>query len=775
MIRYRIAVHGAVQGVGFRPFVYRLARELDLAGWVVNTPQGVAIEAEGRDAGLEEFLGRLRRDAPARALVLGLEAWRLDPKGRSGFEVRESDARGPRTAFVMPDLAVCDDCLREMRDPKDRRYRYPFVNCTNCGPRFSVILDLPYDRARTTMRAFDLCPACRAEYGNPADRRFHAEPVACPACGPALAYWDALGTVLATGEEALRRCVETIQAGGIVAVKGLGGFHLMADARRDPVVRELRRRKHREEKPLAVMAPSLEAAAKWCEVSAAEAALLRSPEAPIVLLKARMGTDVSSAVAPGNPTLGVMLPYTPLHHLLLEAVGSPVVATSGNRSDEPICTDETEALRRLAGIADGFLVHDRPIARHGDDSVVRVILGRPLVLRRARGYAPLPVGLAASSPPVIAVGAHLKNAIAVTSGPNVFVSQHIGDLETPQALEAFGRVLEDFQRLYAVTPAAVVHDLHPGYASTAWAFQRGLPAIAVQHHRAHVLACMAENDLEAPCLGVAWDGTGWGEDGTVWGGEFLGIEPGGLVRRVAHLRTFALPGGEAAVREPRRAALGVLHELFGDAVFAMDHLHPVREFGPADRVLLRGMLERGINSPRTSSAGRLFDAVASIAGSRQVTRFEGQAAMELEWAAASAAPIDAPRRDYPFPVNEQAGILVADWSPLVRAILDDVAGSVPLPAIAAGFHAALARVIAEVAVRLKAPRVVLSGGCFQNALLLEAAVGALRRAGIRAYWHQRVPPNDGCIALGQALAASIASTPAAVASAAPSASADARV
>ena len=750
-VRFRIAVHGAVQGVGFRPFVYRLARELGLGGWVVNTPQGVLIEVEGPEPALDEFLVRLGRDAPPRAILTGVETWHLDPRGVAAFEVRHSEQAGMRSAFVLPDVAVCEDCLCEMKDPVDRRFRYPFINCTNCGPRFSIILDLPYDRARTTMRGFALCPACRKEYEDPGNRRFHAEPVACPACGPRVALWDASGRSIATGEEALRRAADAVRGGQIVAVKGLGGFHLVAEAGREETVRELRRRKHREEKPLAVMAPSLGAVEAWCEVSPAEARLLRSPESPIVLLRRRPGAGPAPAVAPGNPNLGVMLPYTPLHHLLLEAVGSPVVATSGNRSDEPICTDESEALERLRGVADLFLVHDRPIARHVDDSVVRVVLGRPMVLRRARGYAPLPVILPKPGPEVIAVGAHLKGAVAVTSGPNIFVSQHIGDLETPQALEAFGRVLEDFQRLYAIEPKLVVHDLHPDYASTAWALRRGLPTLAVQHHRAHVLGCMAENDLQPPCLGVSWDGTGWGEDGTVWGGEFLETGPGGRVRRAGHLRTFALPGGETAVKEPRRSALGLLYEMLGDAVFTMEHLPPVKEYSPGDRRILREALARGVNAPRTSSAGRLFDAVASLTGSRQVMRFEGQAAMELEWAAESAAA--GAGRDYSLSVGERDGVLVADWAPLIRAILDDAAAGVPLSAMALGFHSALARVIADIAVRLGAKRVVLTGGCFQNALLLERAVAALAGVRIRAYWHQRVPPNDGGIALGQAVAA----------------------
>jgi hydrogenase maturation protein HypF len=680
----------------------------------------------------------------------------LDAVGYEGFEIRQSSGGERTTAIVMPDIATCPDCLRELLDPANRRYRYPFTNCTNCGPRYSIIEGLPYDRPSTTMRGFAMCEACRAEYEDPRDRRFHAQPIACPRCGPHLELWAAGGEVLATAEEALGGAVEAIRRGQVVAAKGLGGFHLIVDARADDAVRLLRQRKAREEKPFALMYPSLAAIAEQCEVDDLEARLLASAESPIVLLKRRQdagrATPIARSVAPGNPWLGVMLPYTPMHHLLMGELGFPVVATSGNLSDEPICTDEREALARLAGLADVFLVHDRPIARHVDDSIARIVVGRELVLRRARGYAPLPVRLKTATPPLLAVGAHLKNAVAVTAGENVFVSQHIGDLETPQAFDAFRAVIASLGALYRVTFASVACDAHPAYMSTVFANGLGLPVVAVQHHYAHVLGCMAENDIDAPVLGISWDGTGFGSDGTVWGGEFLDIDARGF-QRFAHLRTFRLPGGEQAVKEPRRSAFGLLHAIFGaESSGSGGPIHEVSTFTTAEVRVLTTMLERGVNAPWTSSAGRLFDAVAAIAGLRQVVRFEGQAAMELEFAAAGQETDEV----YPFRVaaaTSAAGPLIVDWEPMIRAILEDVRGAVSPGLLSARFHNTLVEMMAAVACQAGRERVVLSGGCFQNKYLLERAVQRLRADGLRPYWPQRIPPNDGGIALGQVMAA----------------------
>jgi hydrogenase maturation protein HypF len=754
--RLRVAIRGAVQGVGFRPFIYRLATGMGLAGWVNNSAQGVFVEVEGRNEQLRRFLLRVAAEKPPRSFIQSMESWLLDPLGYTTFEVRDSDQSGAKTAFVLPDIATCPDCLGEIFDTADRHYRYPFTNCTNCGPRFSIIEALPYDRAGTTMHGFVMCEACQAEYDNPLDRRFHAQPNACPRCGPRLALWDAAGAPLASREEALRQAAEAVRRGAIVAIKGLGGFHLVVDARNQQAVLRLRERKAREEKPLALMYPTLAQVRADCDLSALEERLLLSPEAPIVLL--RRGADraaggrIAAAVAPRNPYLGVMLPYTPLHHLLMAELGFPIVATSGNRSDEPICTDEREALVRLGGIADYYLVHDRPIARHVDDSIARVMLGRECVLRRARGYAPLPTHLGRPAPALLATGAHLKNAVAVAIGDEVFGSQHIGDLETPQAFDAFKRTIASFGRLYEFAPSAIVCDAHPDYRSTqfaaALARERALPLIQVQHHYAHVLSCMAENQLEAPLLGVCWDGTGYGLDGTIWGGEWLRVTERSF-ERAAHLRTFRLAGGEKAIREPRRTALGLLYQLFGDELFAMDELMPLRGLRPQERAILKTMLQRNINAPVTSSAGRLFDGVAALVGLRQEIGYEGQAALELECA------LDGVETDEAYPLRVSAGSTsqVVDWEPMVRGIIEDLRRGLPAGWIAAKFHNTLVEMIVAIAMHIGEERIVLSGGCFQNRYLTERAVARLHAAGFRPYCHQRIPPNDGGIALGQVVAA----------------------
>ena len=760
--RLRIVVRGAVQGVGFRPFVYRLANSLRLTGWVLNSTQGVFIEIEGGRNALEMFRDRLEDERPPRAVVQSVEVSWLDAAGHERFEIRESAHDGAVSALVMPDIAMCADCRRELEDPSDRRFRYPFTNCTNCGPRFSIIESLPYDRPNTSMKRFEMCPACRAEYEDPRDRRFHAQPNACPVCGPQLALWDHAGHEVARRDDAMRMAGDAIGEGRIVAVKGLGGFHLVVDARLEDAVQQLRRRKHREEKPFAVMCASLSDVERHALVSREEARLLTAPEAPIVLLARRASdrSEIATAVAPGNPNLGILLPYTPLHRLLIDEVGGPIVATSGNLSDEPICTDEEEAYERLSGIADLFLVHDRPIVRHVDDSIVRVVLGRELVLRRARGYAPLPIPLRRPAPAVLAVGAHLKNTVALTVGPNVFVSQHIGDLESRESSEAFFQVIDSFERLYQTSPAAVVADLHPDYLATKYARSFGPDVTLVQHHYAHVAACMAENDLDGPLLGVAWDGTGYGLDGTIWGGEFLAIDAEGFTR-AACLRPFRLPGGDRAVREPRRSALGVLHALVGADVAELD-VTAVRAFSAKELRLIVDALAHGVNAPVTTSAGRLFDAVASISGCRQRSSFEGQAALDLECAIRAGV-----EDGYPFRIGDpppfrsdswQPPPVVIDWGPMVHAMLDDLAAGQPPGVVAARFHNTLAAMIVAAAGVVGEEKVVLTGGCFQNRYLTECTVARLRQAGFRPYWHQRVPPNDGGISVGQ-IAAYVRSTP----------------
>ncbi len=807
--RLRVEIHGAVQGVGFRPFVYRLATELALTGWVINDTQGVFIEVEGPTTALQHFLIRLPAEAPPRAIIQTMATSWLSPAGFARFEIRHSDNAGEKTVLVLPDIATCPNCLAEVFDEADRRHRYPFTNCTNCGPRFTIIEALPYDRPNTTMRRFVMCPHCRAEYENPLDRRFHAQPNACAVCGPKLTLWLAgdtsgSGSVashaerqtsnVAQGEDALRGAVAALRAGRIVAVKGLGGFHLMVDARNGAAIRRLRESKPRRAKPFALMARDLAQVRQFCAVPAEAEALLTSPEAPIVLLpkladqKADVPPDasrqqrivVSSEVAPGNPCFGVMLPYTPLHHLLLRDLDFPVVATSGNLSDEPICTDEDEAMQRLAGIADVFLVHDRPIARHADDSVAWIVAGAPRLLRRARGYAPLPITLKEPIPTILAVGAHLKNTVALSVGRQAFISQHIGDLETPEAMAAFERVIADFLRLYEARPVAIAHDLHPEYLSTRWAHDQGsresgvrsqesetrnqgdrsvssglpvllpdpCPLISVQHHHAHLAACLAENQVDGPALGVTWDGTGYGTDGTIWGGEFLVGDAAGC-ERVAHLRPFRLPGGEAAVREPRRTALALLWELYGEAALEMDDLAPMRALRPEERRVLAQMLARGVNAPITTSAGRLFDGIAALIGLHQEVSFEGQAAMALEFAADAAEP-----GAYEIEVRSQGPggrgqPVILDWAPLVVAVLTDLRRGVPQGIIAARFHNALIEGMAVVAQAVGQPAVALTGGCFQNRLLTERGAERLDRAGFQVLLHRQVPPNDGGISLGQ--------------------------
>ena len=745
--RAKVTVLGAVQGVGFRPFVYRLATQLSLNGWVLNSPQGVFIEVEGSPHGLRTFLVRLQKERPPLAIVQSLEVSFLDAAGYEGFEIRFSEQTGQKTALILPDIAICPDCLREILDPTNRRYRYPFTNCTNCGPRFSIIEQLPYDRPNTSMKEFRMCPNCEREYHNPADRRFHAQPNACSECGPHLELWDGYGAVLAREDDALHKAAAFVGKGKILALKGIGGFQLIVDARRERSVADLRMRKRREGKPFAMMYPSLEQVKRDCLVSPLEERLLVSPESPIVLLARRSGGSVASvSVAPGSPCFGVMLPYTPLHYLLLQEFGFPVVATSGNLANEPICVDECEALQRLEGIADFFLVHNRPIVRHVDDSITRIVCGREMVLRRARGYAPLPVRVSASLPCVLAVGPHLKNDVALSVGRDVFISQHIGDLESTAAVAAFRRTVADLPRLYDAHPEVVACDLHPDYLSTKYALELREQVQRVQHHWAHVLACITENELETPVLGASWDGTGYGTDGTIWGGEFL-LTGDESFQRVASFRQFRLPGGELAVKEPRRTALGVLYEAWGDSWLQDRDLAPIAEFSEKQLALIKQVLIKGLNAPITSSAGRLFDAVASLIGLRQRVTFEGQAAMELE------SMIDCEVVDlYPFAVSDGLPRII-DWAPIIREILIDLRRGKSFGFISAKFHNTLAEVIVEVAREIGQPKIVLTGGCFQNRYLLERSVLRLSQAGFRPYWHQRVPTNDGGIALGQVIAA----------------------
>jgi hydrogenase maturation protein HypF len=713
--------------------VYRLATELSLTGWVLNSSAGLVVEVEGAGDELREFEQRLDAERPRASVVTVRESEWIPVQGSTKFEIHHSDADSAKSVNVLPDLAMCPDCRTELLDPANRRFQYPFTNCTNCGPRYTIVVDIPYDRPNTTMREFVLCPACSEEYENPSNRRFHAQPNACPVCGPKLD-----GTIADT--------VAALHRGEIVALKGIGGFQLLVDARQAAAVARLRQRKHRDEKPFALMMPSLEMAREYCEIAPAEQELLESQAAPIVLLRPKSGSDIAWNVAHCSPYLGVMLPYSPLHYLLMRECPFPLIATSGNRSDEPIAIANDEAATSLKDIADHFLMHNRPIVRACDDSVVRLTRGRGGILRRARGYAPLGVRVPGNVAPVLAVGGHLKNTIAIGIGQDVFLSQHIGDLETLEARHAFERAIDDLCHLYSFKPEAVVCDLHPDYASTGWAERSGLPLIRVQHHQAHVAACAAENNVEGPYLGVSWDGTGYGLDGTIWGGECFHVE-NNQYERVAHLRQFNLPGGDVAVREGWRSAASLLFEVSGETECgdSRPRLSGERSSpaGPPQLSVskVRNMLERKINVFPTTSVGRLFDAVASITGVAQQNRFEGQAAMLLE------NEIGSLRTEEAYPL---AG---GDWAPLIVEVLRDKREGLPVSRIAARFHNALVNWILEVAAKSELKQVVLSGGVFQNRYLTERTAASLESQGFAVYTHRQVPPNDGGIALGQVVMA----------------------
>ena len=742
MSRLSVQVRGVVQGVGFRPFVYRIAHAHGLTGWVRNRPDGVEIEIQGSRKDLDGFLVSLEKERPAPARIEGVATGELpEQPGESAFEIVASGTSADTRPSVPADLATCPECARELDTPGERRYRYPFTNCTYCGPRYSIIEGLPYDRPRTSMKSFPLCADCLREYRDPLDRRFHAQPVACPVCGPQLKLTDALGAEQAVKDEALKGAAEVLARGEILALKGLGGFQLLADATSPAAVARLRGRKRREEKPFAVMFPTLEALRLDCVVGEAEADLLRSPEAPILLLERRPGV-VAESVAPRNPRLGAFLPYTPLHRLLLGAVGRPLVCTSGNLSEEPMAIDEADALDRLGEIADAFLVHDRPVLRPVDDSVVRLDAHGPSLLRRARGYAPLAHGVALEAPPVLALGAHQKNTIALLSRGQAVVSQHLGDLLSLQGAQLLERTVGDLLAFFDAKPEILACDLHPDYASTRLAerlsAQWQVPLVRVQHHHAHVAAVMAELGLAGPVLGLAWDGSGFGPDHTVWGGEALRVDARGF-QRLGHLRTFPLPGGDRAVKEPRRSAGGLLWELTG-TTDPIDALYSASELP-----LLQAMLARGLNTPRTSSIGRLFDALSTLTGIRTARGFEGQAATELEFAAERAEDSET----YPWAFQEGA-CLVADPAPLVEALLRDLRQGTSAGIAARRFHHALAELALAWARHAALKDVVLCGGCFQNALLTRLVRGRLMREGFRVHVPMSFPANDGAISLGQA-------------------------
>jgi hydrogenase maturation protein HypF len=746
----RLRVSGVVQGVGFRPFVHRLALRHGLGGSVSNTAGDVSIEVEGAPGALDAFVAALREEAPPLARVDGVEVEAAPPVGRARFEIRASQDERARHPSVSPDVTLCEACEAELFDPANRRYRYPFITCSDCGPRFSVIESMPYDRVRTTMRPFPLCAACEREYLSPGDRRFHAESNSCAECGPAL-WFHRTGDILrsTSRDAALSAAAQLLLAGGVVALRGIGGFHLAVDATSDAAVALLRERKRREAKPFAVMVRTLEEAERLADMVPAERRLLVSAERPIVLVQPRPGVPLASQVAPGLARIGLFLAYSPLHHLLLDLVRRPLVMTSGNLSDEPLAAGNEEAIERLGPLADGFLLHDREIVARLDDSVVRAGQTGPILLRRARGYAPLPVPLPIATPrPLLAVGAHMKSTFALADGPVAFLSPHLGDLESLETLAHYEAMLAHCRRLFRIDPELVVRDLHPGYMSTRLAESLGIPVIAVQHHHAHIAATMAEHHVVEPVVGLAFDGTGYGEDGNIWGGEVLLADPAGF-RRVGHLRYAPLPGGDLAARTPWRAALGFqsLEPAIADVLGIA-----FEEVRASELALAVRQVERGLNCPLASSIGRLFDAAAAVLGVRSVARYEGQAAMELE---ALAEGHDA--EPLPFPIVGPDDNMVLDPIPLLVALAERRQAGRRRDELGAAFHESVAATAAEAATRACVAHgirtVALGGGVFQNARLLSAIAGRLELNGLRVLAPRALSPNDGAVSFGQAVVA----------------------
>jgi len=776
--RRQISVRGVVQGVGFRPFVYRLAHDLELTGWVLNHTGGVEIEAEGTPSALSAFVHSLTAQAPPLARIISVEATDAPLVGYLRFEIRHSVAEEGRYQLISPDIATCADCLSELLDPADRRYRYPFTNCTNCGPRFTIIRDIPYDRPLTTMQPFTMCPACQREYDDPLDRRFHAQPNACPECGPHI--WleaspgQSGGSAETTGDAAMRLATEMLLAGKVLAIKGLGGFHLACDATASGAVQTLRARKGRPAKPLAVMMATLEDVRSHCHLSDEEETLLLSQQCPIVLLRWRDSSEVVRDVAPDNVYLGVMLPYTPLHHILLRDIGRPLVMTSGNLSEEPIAQDNDEARTRLGPLADAFLMHNRDIYARYDDSVWfspapdTMELGghRTQPIRRSRGYAPFPIRLPFHTRPILAVGAELKNTFCLARDDFAFLSQHVGDMENLETLEHQEATIELYKHLFRVKPELVAHDLHPDYFSTSYA--RSLPCdpeslVGVQHHRAHIASCLADNEWPldgGPVIGVAWDGTGYGLDGHIWGGEFFVGDYGGF-RRAAHLEYLPMPGGDAAIRNPWRLALGYTYALSHVLPNLQDNAPDAgRAITPQEIQVVRQQVDRQINTPLTSAAGRLFDAVAALTGLRHQVTYEAQAAIELEMQATSWQPatrgLDASLA-YPFRLRWEGEGIVIGLRELIADIQFEVETGTSQAEIGWRFHLTMAELIAavcqEIASETGVRTVALSGGCFQNRLLLTMSLCRLDQAGFAVLLHRRVPCNDGGISLGQAVLA----------------------
>ncbi|MFZ5639348.1 MAG: carbamoyltransferase HypF [Bacillota bacterium] len=752
MDRKLIEVTGVVQGVGFRPFIYGLADEYNLRGYIVNTSRGVEIDVEGPAAAIERFIAGIREKAPPLAVIDDIAWQRLPAVGYSTFEIKESVEDPDRLVPVAPDTATCPECRRELLDPGDRRNRYPFINCTNCGPRFTIITGVPYDRPKTTMREFTMCPDCSAEYRDPADRRFHAQPNACPVCGPRLMITDREGHELSV-HDPVKKAREALADGKIIAVKGLGGYHLACDALNEEAVRRLRDKKIREDKPFAVMVKDLATVRQYCLVDEKEGELLAGGCRPIVVLQKRTDCPVAPSVTPGNSFLGVMLPYTPLHILLLDDGPAALVMTSGNVSDEPIAYRDEDAFARLGGIADLFLTHDREIRHRCDDSVTRVFRGEEYIMRRARGYAPAPLLLAREMGQILALGGEQKNTFCLTKDRYAFVSHHIGDLENMETLASFEEGIDLYKKLFGIKPEIIVHDLHPEYLSTKYAMaQEGLPLAGVQHHHAHVAACMAENRLNEKVIGVSFDGTGYGTDGHIWGGEFL-VSDYLDFRRAGRLAYVPMPGGTKAVREPWRMAVGYLNRTFGPDWHEVCRWPAGIEESKVS--FIQAMVEKGINTPLTSSMGRLFDAVSALLGIRLAANYEGQGAVELEQEALRA--VNGAVAPYDIDIDEEAGIYVVNISITLRQIIDDLSRGIPVSDIAGRFHATVTEIIFRMCLLIRRDeglkKVCLTGGVFQNMLLLGMTFDKLRENEFDVYVHSKIPVNDGGISLGQAVIA----------------------
>ncbi len=744
--RWHLTIEGRVQGVGFRPFVYNLAKALDLTGWVANGPEGVVIEVQGEQPTIGAFLRDVQADAPTAARIDHIHRQASNLLDETGFAVRPSLLDGDPRPLDLVDRVPCTDCKDDVRDPGNRRFRYPFTTCTACGPRYSIVDALPYGRACTAMSDFTMCAACKREYQNPADRRFHAETQACPDCGPSLTYHDGAGAALAERDDALEAAAADIRAGSIIALKGLGGFQLLVDARNDEAIIRLRQRKRRPEKPFAVMVRDLDQVSELATPTPGEREMLTSPAGPIVIVERRDDEPIARSVAPALPWLGLMLPTTPLHHLLLDALGFPVVATSGNLAGEPMALELAEAQTRLANIADRFLSHDRPIRRGLDDSVQRLIAGCSVTLRLGRGLAPLTVNRTGPETSMLALGGQEKAAVAIASKHGTLLGPHIGDLEAPATRTAYEAAANDLQRNQGIDPDRIICDRHPAYASTRLADRQHLPVQKIQHHVAHVFSCMADNDLAPPLLGFAFDGTGYGEDGMIWGGEAILVTEDGW-RRVASFRPFALPGGEMAIREPRRVAIALLLDALGaDALREHQALMPIRSRRASDHAVIKRMIETGLNTPTTSSVGRLFDGVTAIFGLRQITSYSGQAAIELEGRCRMTTSLTGA---YPFDVGDDGSHLIVDWRPVIRAIVDDMQRDRDVGEMATAFHNGIAVAMVDIAKRLGQAHVGLSGGCFQNRYLTERAKDRLEAAGFTVHLHRNVPPNDGGLAVGQ--------------------------